>query len=445
MTMFDDTVGGRTVPASQIARLTRLGALASGVAGSAAAEGFRSLARGERPAVRDLLLTPGNARRVADQLARMRGAAMKVGQLLSMETGELLPSEMTEILARLRSEAEFMPPRQLKSVLSANWGSDFVRRFERFDVRPIAAASIGQVHRARSRDGRDLAIKVQYPGVRRSIESDVDNVAALVRMTGLLPSGLDLAPLLAEAKAQLHEEADYNREAACLIRFGTLLRDAPEFVVPGCAPDLTTDSILAMDFAPGHAVEDVTLAEQAVRDRVATVLIDLVLRELFEFGLMQTDPNFANYRYDSASRRIVLLDFGATREVSLAVSEGYALMLRAGLADDQDGMTSAAHTLGLFDETTAPHHVAAMVEMTARVCAQFRAAGPYDFGRSTLPQDLRDAGLDLALDQSFTHIPPMDTLFVQRKLAGVFLLATRLRARVDLHGLLAARLPPAAV
>ena len=112
MTMFDEKMQGRPVPASQIARLTRLGALASGVAGGAAAEGLRSLARGERPAMRDLLLTPGNARRVADQLARMRGAAMKIGQLLSMETGDILPPELTDILSRLRAEAEFMPPRQ---------------------------------------------------------------------------------------------------------------------------------------------------------------------------------------------------------------------------------------------------------------------------------------------------------------------------------------------
>lgn len=433
------------MPASQIARLTRLGALASGVAGGAAAEGLRSLARGERPAVRDMLLTPGNARRVADQLARMRGAAMKVGQLLSMETGEILPPELTEILGRLRADAEFMPPRQLKSVLAANWGADFVRRFERFDVRPVAAASIGQVHRARTRDGRDLAIKVQYPGVRRSIDSDVDNVAALVRMTGLLPAGIDLAPLLAEAKKQLHEEADYEREAACLTRFGTLLEDTPEFSVPTCERDLTTESILAMGFAPGHPIEDLATEEQTTRDRVATQLIDLVLRELFEFGWMQTDPNFANYRYDPSTDRVVLLDFGATREVLPATAAGYGAMLRAGLQDDREGIAQAARALGLFDAATAPHHVAAMVEMTARVCAQFRATGPYDFAATTLPQDLRDAGLELALDQSFTHIPPMDTLFVQRKLAGVFLLATRLRARVDLHALLAARLPPASV
>ena len=119
-------------------------------------------------------------------------------------------------------------------------------------------------------------------------------------------------------------------------------------------------------------------------------------------------------------------------------------MLRAGLQDDREGIAQAARALGLFDAATAPHHVAAMVEMTARVCAQFRATGPYAFAATTLPQNLRDAGLELALDQRFTHIPPMDTLFVQRKLAGIFLLATRLRARVDLHALLARHLPPAA-
>lgn len=441
MAIHDDDMQGRSVPVSQMARLTRLGALASGVAGGAAAEGLRSLARGERPALRDMLLTPGNARRVADQLARMRGAAMKVGQLLSMETGEILPPELTDILARLRAEADFMPPKQLKSVLISAWGDTFLKQFERFDVRPIAAASIGQVHRARSRDGQDLAIKVQYPGVRRSIDSDVDNVAALVRMTGLLPPGLDLAPLLAEAKRQLHEEADYRRESACLARFGDLLAGSDDFLVPVGLPELTTDSVLAMTFAPGEPIEALERADQTTRDRAARLLIDLVLRELFEFGVMQTDPNFANYRHDPETGCIVLLDFGATRDVAAGIAEGYAVMLNAGLTEDRAGIDRAARMLGLYDDATAAHHRAAMLDMTSAVCAQFRTPMLYDFGTTKLPQQLREAGIDLAMDQSFTHIPPMDTLFVQRKLAGVFLLAARLRARVDLHGLLRARLP----
>ncbi|MEM8658561.1 MAG: AarF/ABC1/UbiB kinase family protein, partial [Pseudomonadota bacterium] len=128
------------VPASRISRLTRLGAMTAGVAGSMAVNGVAQLGQGKRPSARNLLLTPGNMRRVADQLAQMRGAAMKVGQLMSMDTGDVMSAELTEILGRLRSDAHFMPPAQLKTVLNANWPKGWLTHFKSFDVHPIAAA-----------------------------------------------------------------------------------------------------------------------------------------------------------------------------------------------------------------------------------------------------------------------------------------------------------------
>ena len=208
------TGDARKVPAGRFARLGAFGQIAAGVAGGVVAEGARRLAQGERPSMADLLLTPANAARVTDQLSRLRGAAMKLGQMISLDAGDMLPPELTQILARLRESANIMPPAQLEKVLAASWGAGWRKRFRRFDARPVAAASIGQVHRAELPDGRVVAIKVQYPGVARSIDSDVDNVATLLKVSGLLPASLDVAPLLVEAKRQLHEEADYLREAA---------------------------------------------------------------------------------------------------------------------------------------------------------------------------------------------------------------------------------------
>ncbi|MFZ4625528.1 MAG: ABC1 kinase family protein, partial [Rhodoferax sp.] len=284
------------VPGGRLSRLARLGSMATGVAGSMLMEGARQWAQGKRPRLSDLLLTPANAVRVTQQLAQMRGAAMKVGQLISMDGGDLLPPELASILARLRSDARAMPARQVQAVLTANWGAKWQQRFEPFSFTPIAAASIGQVHRARTKDGRDLAIKIQYPGVRKSISSDVDNVASLLRMSGLLPKTLNITPLLQQAKSQLREEADYQAEAAHLQHFGQLLADAPEFLVPELHPDLSTKNVLAMTFVDGLPVESMVQAPQPERDRIVRLLVGLLFRELFEFGLMQTDPNFANYR-----------------------------------------------------------------------------------------------------------------------------------------------------
>lgn len=214
---MSDGRGGRgrpsPVPTHRLARLAGLGALTTGIATRTILEGARRLSRGELPKPSDLLLTPGNILRVSDELSRMRGAALKLGQLLSMDAGDFLPGELAGLLERLRADADFMPPRQLNSVLVSNWGPDWRKRFSRFETRPLAAASIGQVHRATTVDGRDLAIKVQYPGVAKSIDSDIANVISLFRLSGIAPPAPVLARLGAEARKQLHEEADYLREA----------------------------------------------------------------------------------------------------------------------------------------------------------------------------------------------------------------------------------------
>lgn len=260
--------GGLPVPSRRLGGNARMGGLALGLAGRMARDGLVGLGRGERPDPHALLLTPANLHRITDELARMRGAAMKVGQLVSMDGGTVLPPELAQIMARLRDEAEFMPPKQLKSVLTAAWGPDWLRRFAQFDVRPIAAASIGQVHKARLRDGRSVVVKVQYPGIARSIDSDVANVASLIRLSGLIPTGLDLAALMDEARAQLHAETDYAAEAAHMTRFAALLEEDARFALPRPVPELTQGTVLTMDFLPGQPIEHLTEAPQATRDRV---------------------------------------------------------------------------------------------------------------------------------------------------------------------------------
>ncbi len=429
---------GRPVPAHRLSRLLRMGGLASGIAGGAVAGGIGGLAAGRRPRLDELILTPGNARRVAEELSRMRGAAMKVGQLISMDAGDVLPPEIAAILDRLRSEAEPMPPRQLRDVLDAAWGPGWIGRFARFDVRAHAAASIGQVHYARLKDGRELAVKVQYPGIRHSIDSDIRNIAALIRLSGAAPRGMDLAPLLEEARRQLHEEADYVREGAALDRFGAHVADLPGLTVPRRHPELCTPDVLAMDHARGMPVERLAGAEQGLRDEVAARLIDLVLHELFTFGEMQTDPNFANYLIAPETGQIVLLDFGAVRALDPARVAAFRALMEAGIARDREGARAAAIATGLLAETTPVPQQEQVLEMFDTAMAPIRAPGPFDFGTSDLLSRLREMGLRLGMERDFAHVPPGDTLLVQRKVAGTYLLAARLGARVDLSRIVAA-------
>ena len=430
----------RRVPGGRLARLGGFGRLAGGVAGGMVAEGARRLAAGERPRMGDLLLTPANATRVADRLAHLRGAAMKLGQMISMDAGDLLPPELAAILGRLRDQAYRMPPAQLSQVLTREWGKDWRRRFTLFEASPIAAASIGQVHRATLLDGRTLAIKVQYPGVARSIDADVDNVATLLRVSNLLPAGLDLAPLLAAAKRQLAEEADYGREGVQLARYAALLADSPDYVVPALVPELTTPSVLAMTFVPGRPIETLADAPQATRDAAMTRLMTLVLRELFEFGVMQTDPNFANYRWQPDSGRLVLLDFGAARDVPPETAGAYAALLRAGLAGDRDAIRAAAVAAGFLGETAVAGHRASIDRMIDAIVATLDRPGPFDFGDRAFVPVIRDEAPAIVADRTAWHVPPVETLFVQRKVSGTALLAARLKARVDVKALVAARI-----
>ena len=423
------------VPKGRIARLSRLSRMASGIAGGMAVEGARRVYRGERPEMRDLLLTPANISRLTSELARMRGAAMKVGQILSMDAGEMMPRELAEIMARLRAGADYMPPKQLRPVLDANWGTGWLSKFKGFDPRPVAAASIGQVHRAQTRDGRDLAIKVQYPGVRESIDSDIANVGGLVSLSGLVPPGIELAPLLEEAKRQLREEADYAREAAGLMRYRAALGESADFRVPGVAEEFTTRDVLAMEFLSGVPIEDVAALGQAERDRVTASLIGLLFREIFGFRLVQTDPNFANYRYDGETGRVLLLDFGALKEVAAPLAEAYRTLFAAGMRGDRDALWRAAVEIGFLTEETGERHADLVLRMMERAFVPLREDRAFDFADPDYAREIHEIGMELGMEKDFTHVPPFETLYLQRKFGGLYLLGARLGAQVNVHRL----------
>jgi predicted unusual protein kinase regulating ubiquinone biosynthesis (AarF/ABC1/UbiB family) len=399
------------------------------------AEGARRLAAGERPNIQDLLLTSKNAKRIVDRLSQMRGAAMKLGQMISLDAGDFLPSELSAVLATLRNQAYRMPAVQLNAVLMAEWGVDWRRHFKSFDDLPIAAASIGQVHRATLPDGRMLAIKVQYPGVRQSIGSDVDNVATLLRISNLLPASIDLEPLLAEAKRQLVEETDYVREGDQMSAYGERLRGDPRYIVPAVYEALTTKNVLAMDFVEGLPIEALGDAEQQVRDDAMTALIDLVLRELFAFGVMQTDPNFANYRWQPQSRALVLLDFGATRAVHLETAAAYRNLIKAGLAHDRAAIRDIAVKTGFLGAQAVEAHRIAVDRIIGSIDEAMARPGPFDFADRAFVPIVRAEAQALIADRATWHVPDIHTLFVQRKVSGTALLAARLKAKVNVTDL----------
>ena len=429
------------IPQSRLGRFARMGLAAGELAAGAAAQGLRRMARGEAPDFRGALLSAPNAKRLAERLAQLRGAAMKIGQIVSMQGEDVLPPEFAKALAVLRSQAVPMPPQQLRRVLGREYGAGWERRFAAFDVEPLAAASIGQVHRATATDGRELALKIQYPGVARSIASDVDNVATLLRLLDLLPVEIDVAGLAREAKRQLMQEADYLSEAAFLEHYAGLVADEPMLLVPRVHHDLTTTRVMAMDFVEAEPLEALAAAPRARRNAIGSVLERLLFRELFEFRVMQTDPNFANYQYQPATGRLVLLDFGATRRFEADFVADYARISRAVIDGNRDAIAREALRIGYLAADDGPDRVAAVVDMCLLVCEPLRHAGRYDFGASDLPLRARNLGLELAVRRRLLRAPPPSTLFLHRKLVGSFLLLARIDAQVDARALILPFLP----
>ncbi|HHF0558907.1 TPA: ABC1 kinase family protein [Vibrio antiquarius] len=425
----------RSLPTHRISRFSKFASLATRVAGNVIAEGTKQIAKGNKPKAKDLLLTPQNIARLTDQLAHLRGAAMKLGQMLSMDAGDVLEPELADILSRLRSNADPMPAKQLNGVMESSLGTSWKVEFLSFNFKPIASASIGQVHQAYSDAGDNLAVKVQYPGIRKSIDSDVNNVGSLLKVVGLIPESVDYKGLLEEAKKQLHDEADYTREAQFAIRYHDALKEHPHFVVPKIHTESCSDSVLAMEFIDGVPIEHIEHYDQSTRDFVMHSLLELLFRELFEFKMVQTDPNFANYLYIESTRQIGLLDFGATREYSERFSAGYRQAFASVVNNDEQGLNDALEQIGFFSQTILPDQRQAILDLVKMACEPMLVDEPYDFKASGLAQKLREAGTILSMEQEYWHTPPADALFLHRKIGGMYLLAARIGAKVNIHQL----------
>lgn len=425
--------GKSRVPAGRVERLFRMGTMAADVAAGTAVETARTWWSGEAKSIGDLVASGINPRRLTRDLARMRGAAMKLGQLLSLEGDDFLPAPLAEALAGLQDDGDTMSDKQLASVLSEEFGPDWKSLFQEFDTKPIAAASIGQVHRATARDGRSLAMKVQFPGVARSIDSDVDNLGSLIQTARLVPAGFELAPLLEEVKRQLRQETDYLAERRFLDAYRERISDMADVKVPGSHEDLTTARILAMDMVEAPPLSKVWEqdTDQSTRDYLGRLAQTVVFRELFQFGLMQTDPNYANYLWDPDNEQMVLLDFGSTIEISPELRSRYQNLVTAAVNDDLEKVIEL-----LVEYNWAPadspqeqlEGVAAFLHLSVE---PLRKPGEYDYGSSDLQGRARDRAVELAATIGGLAPPPPEIVFIQRKLGGTFLLCSQLGARID--------------
>jgi len=448
----------KTRPWERNVALTRMGVTAGA---RIAAHEFANLFRGRGArSASDRTFYAGQARHLAAELGRLKGSVMKVGQMLSLYGQYFLPPEAVEVLASLHDDTPPVDWMALEPVLRRSLG----RALGELDIdqAPLASASLGQVHRARRRsDGFELVLKVQYPGVADAIESDIRTLSRLIAVTRVAPRGLNLEPVYLEVKEMLHREVDYGAELEHTRRFAERLRGDPRYVVPRVLEEYCSDQVLALSYEPGLSARDaaVRALPQARRNALAEAALDLFLRELFDWGMVQTDPHFGNYKLRIAEKgdatlfprpeekrvaspfsdRIVLLDFGATRLFGRGFVENYREMLRGALARDRDVTLRGAAGIGVMPGDFPAPVREAFVELCELICEPFR--GPYDWAASDLPRRVGEKIARNAMTR-YMRIPPREIVFLHRRLAGVFFLAAALGARGDARPLLERHLAP---
>uniref|UniRef100_A0A7N8XYL5 NUMB like endocytic adaptor protein n=1 Tax=Mastacembelus armatus TaxID=205130 RepID=A0A7N8XYL5_9TELE len=407
---LSDRARERKVPTTRISRLVNFG-------------GKKTSALLDSP-----LLSEANAERIVSTLCKVRGAALKIGQMLSIQDNSFINPQLQKIFERVRQSADFMPTWQTNKVLEEDLGPGWRDKLLFFEDKPFAAASIGQVHHAVLKDGRDIAMKIQYPGVAESIRSDVNNLMSLLKMSVVLPEGLFADSSLEVLQRELAWECDYRREAECAKKFRSILEGDEFFQVPEVIDELSGHRVLAMELVQGVPLDGCVDLPQETRNQICFNILQLCLRELFEFRFMQTDPNWANFFYNSETNKVVLLDFGACRSYPESFTDDYIQVVHAASVGDRATVLSKSKDLKFLTGFEAKAFEEAHVEAVMILGEAFVSTEPFDFGTQSTTQRIHSL-IPVMLHHRLTP-PPEETYSLHRKMAGSFLICSKLKARI---------------
>jgi len=360
-----------------------------------------------------------NAARIADTLGEMKGAAMKVGQMLSLHEG-LLPPEVSAVLSVLQKEAPSVSFEVMERELHREL-ENFDALFESLEPEAFAAASIGQVHHGVLRDGRQVAVKIQYPRADRMVEADLKNLKALLGNLVRLFTDIDFEPIWEEVKERLLEELDYLNEAENMRRMAAMHADLPEIIVPDVVQEATTRRVLTMEFVdgipPAEAVSDRYPAR--LKDQWGAVLFEFVLRGLLEQRFLHADPNIANFAFREDGK-VAVYDYGCMKEIPADLATGYQGLLHSVIGKRKAAIPEILHDMGIFKEGGAPLPRAMTDPYVEMVQDIVRTSPPYTFGEdASIYESLYELGMSNWQDATDIRFP-RDVVFINRTLGGLF-------------------------
>ncbi|NNC22669.1 AarF/ABC1/UbiB kinase family protein [Salinisphaera sp. USBA-960] len=387
---------------------------------------------------------------LASELGKLKGSVMKVGQMLSVYGQYFMPPEAVEVLKGLQDDTPPVAWSELEPLVRQRLGSE---RYAELDINPepLAAASLGQVHRATRRaDGAQLCIKVQYPGLAEAIDSDIRTLTNIIRLARLVPRGIELGVIMEEVREMVYREVDYDRERQLTAEFSTRLAADERFVVPAVYPEYCSEAVLTTSYEPAEHIqsEAVQSLAQSRRDALGAAALELFFLEFFEWGMVQTDPHFGNYKVrvdeHGDADRLVLIDFGATREFAPRFLHAYYDTVAGALARDQARLVDGAIGIQLLRRDSPQAVFDSFASVGYLIVEPFRDDAPvelltaddaYCWGESDLPDRVSKAISEAAISRWF-RIPPREIVFLHRRLGGVFVLLAVLGAELASRDLL---------
>lgn len=401
-------------------RMLSIGGLGTAVGGSylwqLLSRPFRPADRREKALIEAHLR---NAMRIVDRSAELRGAFMKLVQMLSMRA-DLFPPEVLAVLSTVQSAVPPMPYELIRAQIEQELGAAPERLFRSFEKEAFAAASLGQVHRAVLPGGQRVAVKVQYPGVEATVSQDLANVRSLLRVLARVAREVtrrpvDVREVTEELEARLSEELDYRREAESVQRFRQLLADDPEVIIPRVYPSRSSRRVLTLELIEGYPIMEVLApgVDAELRDWVAIKYFRLVWRQLFEFGLVHTDPHPGNYLV-TYHPRLAILDFGSVREFPEPIRAAYLELARAVVDRDRERMRDAAVALGFLGAEDDPDPLVRAIELIVEPVLEDRPYDPRSY--PIVERGLQVAAI--ALEHGLFRTPG-HRVFLERALLGL--------------------------
>src|SRR5215468_2528624 len=417
-------------PSSRFARLRKLAGLGAQLGTEALTRGVKRLTGSDPTGV-----SRGTAEKLVETLGDLKGAAMKLGQAASMDP-DLFPPEVRAVLARLQNEAPPMPFERVAAVLEEELGGTPDELFAEFSREPMAAASLGQVHRARLRDGRDVVVKVQYPGIDQALRSDIDNLGMVVKTIALAHRALDGRQYFHE----LAEELDYSREGRLAREFARASARLHDIVVPEIVDERTSTRVLTMQHIPGHTLKTflASNADNTERLRVSGLLIRAIHGAFLVDGTVHADPHPGNFLV-MPDGRLGVLDFGSVKRFSPQFFQGHRDVFRLVLQQQPVDVLALVRRVGftveLPDEEARP-----LLGELLHIAGRALRTDDYDYAHDTMAPDSRKLFASHAA-QFLKIRPPAEGVMFIRAFGGLQQNLRLLGARGDFRPFYRSLLP----